>query len=100
MAGNNVVISWEAVTLTMFDTPIEPDYYLVFVSTDPLGAFTYLGATDGLQYTQFMVGAFNSRMFYRVTAYKFDGRGAVNLAEIGLQPGMPEEQVMKLLIPR
>jgi len=95
--GNNVIISWSAVTETIFNTPIVPDYYLVFISNDPYNDFTFLGATEGLQFTQPWVASFQPRMFYRVIAYKFYGRGSIDVADLGLVPGMPEAEVLRLL---
>ena len=43
------------------------------------------------------MGEFAANMFYRVKAYKYYGRGVFDLASLGLEPGMPEEQVLRLL---
>ncbi|PKN71433.1 MAG: hypothetical protein CVU50_10185, partial [Candidatus Cloacimonetes bacterium HGW-Cloacimonetes-3] len=97
MNGTNAVLSWDAVALTIFDTPIAPDYYFVFNSSSPHGEFAFNGATSGLQYTQFMVGAFQPMMFYKVIAYKYYGRGVFDFGTLGLVQGMPEAEVLKLL---
>lgn len=96
MDSNNALITWDAVTETIFGTPITPDYYFIFNSNDPFSEFTYQGATDGLQYIHPMVGAFQQRMFYRVNAYKYYGRSGFDPADI-LKPGMTEEEVLRLL---
>lgn len=97
MDGDNAVISWEAVTQTIFDTPVTPDYYLVFNSTDPYGNFTYFGATNGLTLTHPLVGLFSPFMFYKVKAIKFYDREAIDLSAAGLEPGMTEEEVKMAL---
>ncbi|MBW6514283.1 MAG: SBBP repeat-containing protein [Candidatus Syntrophosphaera sp.] len=95
MDGNNVVLSWDPVTQTIFNTPVTPDYYLIFHSIDPFGQFTFLGATNGLQYIHPMVGAFQSRMFYHVLAYKYYGRGVFDPA--CLVQGMTEAEVLEIM---
>lgn len=97
MNGTNAVLSWDAVAFTIFDTPIAPDYYLIFNSSSPYGEFAFNGATRGMEYTHFMVGLFRPRMFYKVIAYKYFGRGVPNLDAIGIVPGMPEAEVIGLL---
>lgn len=97
MDGSNAVISWGAVTQTIFDTPVTPDYYLVFNSTDPYGNFTYYGATSGLTLTHSLVGLFSPFMFYRIIAVKFYDREGTDLSALGLVPGMTEEDVYKIL---
>ncbi len=97
MDGNNVVLTWDAVTQTIFNTPVTPDYYLVFHASDPYGEYTYLGATSSLQYTHPLAGLFSPFMFYKVKAYKYYGRGAFDISSLGLEPGMPEDEVMRRL---
>lgn len=57
---------------TTFDTPIEPDCYLVFFngSSNIDDDYYFLGVTNGLIYTHFSVGRYSQWMFYRVMAYK------------------------------
>jgi len=95
--GENVVISWEAVTETELGTPIVPDYYLVFYngSPDPNGLYYFHGATPSLNYTHYLVGTHAQYMFYRVLAYKHCGRSPFDLSS--LQTGMPERDVLQLL---
>ncbi|MDD4308871.1 MAG: SBBP repeat-containing protein [Candidatus Cloacimonetes bacterium] len=100
MDGNNAIISWDAVTETELHTPIVPDYYLVFYngsSDSENGIYYYLWDTPGLQFTHHLVGLHAQHMFYRVVAYKYYGRGVFDLTSLGLQPGMPEEEVYKIL---
>jgi PKD repeat protein len=98
MDGYNAIISWDAVTQTIFGTPIEPDYYLIFYngSSDPEnGLYYYLWDTPGLQFTHHLVGLHAQQMFYHVIAYKYYGRGEPDLS--GLKPGMAMEEALRLL---
>ena len=36
-------------------------------------------------------------MFYKVIAYKYNGRGKVDPGSLGLVPGMSEAEVMQIL---
>jgi len=95
--GNNMVLTWEPVTETIYDVPFTPDYYLVFYngSADPDGEFYFHGATPGLAYTHYLVGLHAQHMFYRVRAYKNYSRTGVLDARI--YPGMPETEVWRIL---
>ncbi|MEN6445086.1 MAG: SBBP repeat-containing protein [Candidatus Cloacimonas sp.] len=97
--GYDAVLTWDAVTETIFDTPIVPDYYLVFYngSANPDGEFYFLGATPDLTYTHSLVGLHTTYMFYRVVAYKFYGRGKIDLINLGLTRGMTETEVRNIL---
>ncbi len=97
MAGNDVHLAWDAVTMNLHDQPVTPDYYLVFSSADPYATFVYHGATPGLQYRFPMAGFLQPRMFYRVVAYKYYGRGVFDPEAWGLVPGLREEEVFRLL---
>ncbi len=99
MDGSNAVISWDAVTETIFDTPIVPDYYLIFFngSADPEGVFYYHGASMTLQYTHYLVGMHSAHMFYRVIAFKNYSMGRVDQLLSDLQQGMAIDEVVRLL---
>lgn len=97
MIGNGAVISWDAVVQNTHDIPIDVDCYLVFSSSDPYSVFTYHGTTTDLSYSFPLVGQFQSRMFYRVVAYKYYGQGAFDIRYLGLVQGMPEEDVWRIL---
>ena len=99
MDGYNAVLTWDAVTETIFDTPIVPDYYLVFFngSANPEGEFYFHGATPDLTYTHSLVGLHSPYMFYRIVAYKFYGRGKVSIEDLGLSRGMTETEVRNIL---
>lgn len=95
--GNNIVLSWEAVSETIFDIPFTPDYYLVFYngSNDPAGEFYYHGATPGLSYTHYLVGLHAQHMFYRVIAYKNYARSGS--LDPRIHTGIPEAEVWRIL---
>ncbi|MDP2401310.1 MAG: hypothetical protein Q8M66_04965, partial [Actinomycetota bacterium] len=99
MNNGTATITWDAVTETIYGTPIQPDYYLVFYngSDDPDGVFYYHGATAQLEYTHYLVGLHAPHMFYHVVAYKFYGRNGVDLAAYGLESGMIESDVFGIL---
>ena len=99
MDGYNAVLTWDAVTETIFDTPIVPDYYLVFYngSANPEGEFYFHGATPDLTYTHSLVGLHSPYMFYRIVAYKFYGREKVSIEDLGLTRGMTETEVRNIL---
>ncbi|MCK9611174.1 MAG: SBBP repeat-containing protein [Candidatus Cloacimonas sp.] len=99
MDGYNAVLTWDAVTETIFDTPIVPDYYLVFYngSANPEGEFYFHGATPDLTYTHSLVGLHSPYMFYRIVAYKFYGREKVSIEDLGLSRGMTETEIRNIL---
>ncbi|MDD4224319.1 MAG: PKD domain-containing protein [Candidatus Cloacimonetes bacterium] len=71
VVGNNVHLSWEAVTLNMHDQPITPDYYFVYISDDPYEGFVLTALTPDLSYAHPLITIGAERMFYRITAVKF-----------------------------
>jgi PKD repeat protein len=97
MINHNMQITWDAVTETIFDTPITPDGYLVFYngSANPNGEFYFHGFTPEVSYTHYYVGFYSQYMFYRVRAVKH--YGTRKLALDSLVPGMPEADVLDLL---
>lgn len=97
--GESAVISWEAVTETIFNTPLVPDYYLVFYngSADVDGQYYYLGRSWALSYLHDGVAVHADNMFYRVVAYKFYGRGRPDFDSLGIETGMPEREVLTKL---
>ncbi len=98
MANGNAVLSWEAVTQTIYGTPVNPDFYLVFHngSSDPYnGAYYYLGRSNTLSITHEGVGLYARHMFYRVVAYNQSGNR--NLQEFTLEKGMSQEEVFRVL---
>jgi PKD repeat protein len=99
MNGYDAVISWDAVTQTIFGTPITPDYYLVFYNglPDPEGPYYYHGLSNTLQYTHHQVGLHADHMFYHVIAYKYYGREFWDPESLGLIPGLPEQEILRIL---
>ncbi len=98
MMGCDMHISWDAVTETIFDTPITPDGYLVFYNgtSDPASEYYFfLGFTPGLSYTHNYVGRYAEFMFYRVRAVKHYGPRGGDLDL--LVPGMTEAEVLRVL---
>lgn len=100
MDGNSAVISWDAVTHNMHDSPIVPDGYLVYFNgSDDVdnGPYYFLAVTANLTHTHVRVGEFAEHMFYRVKAYKYYGRGRFDISAAKLEQGMTEIQVMDRL---
>lgn len=95
--GNDATLSWDAVTESIFGTPMNPDYYIVFTCNDPNGEYAYHGATAGLQYPFPIIGLFNSHKFFRVKAFIFYDRDTVDFDELGLKYGQSEEEVTRVL---
>jgi len=71
IVGFDVVIGWSAVTETIFNTPISPDYYFIYHSYDPYNSYTLMALTQNLSYTHPNIALGARRMFYKVTAVKF-----------------------------
>jgi len=99
MDGYDALLTWDAVTETIFDTPVVPDYYIVFYndSANPYGEFCLLDSTPDLTYTHSLVGLHAPYMFYRIVAYKFYGREKVSIEDLGLSRGMSETEVRNIL---
>ncbi len=95
--GSDVILTWPAVTESIFDTPLTPDYYFVYQSSDPFGTYYLLGVTPGLTYTHALVGIGAQRMFYKVSAYLYTGRGSCYLDNVGIEPGMSEVEIRNAL---
>jgi hypothetical protein len=95
--GNDIMLSWDAVTESIFGTPMNPDYYLIYTCENPYGGYAYHGATDVLQYQLPLVGLFNQYMFFRVKAFMFDNRDNMTFDELGLKCGQSEDEVSRAL---
>jgi len=82
----NAVITWDAVTQTIYGTPIIPDGYIVLYNESPYEQdehFYYFlwNVTSGTSFTHPWVASFRDQMYYRVVAYKdYDGRMAAILS--------------------
>ncbi|MDY0151476.1 MAG: SBBP repeat-containing protein [Candidatus Cloacimonas sp.] len=99
MLGTDALLAWDAVTQNEQYQPISPDYYIVFYNGpgDIDGLYYYLSSETDLSYTHVGVGMFAEHMFYRVRAYKYYGRGQVDIESLGLSPQMTEAQVSEVL---
>ncbi len=72
--GNDAQLTWEPVTKTIYDTPIEPDGYIVLYNETPYEDehfyyfFAYVPETNHVHSN---VALFREHMFYRIVAVKF-----------------------------
>ncbi|MFA7599021.1 MAG: PKD domain-containing protein, partial [Candidatus Cloacimonas sp.] len=98
-SGDDMVISWDEVTETIFDTPIEPDAYLVFYngSENPDSEYYFHGDTTETEYVHRNVGKYARHMFYKVYAYKYYGEARASLASFGLKRDMSVSEVKEIL---
>lgn len=100
ISGNDIVITWDAVTQTVADTPIVPDFYFIYFngSSDPEGLFYFLGRSFNTQFTHYDVTLGAEHMFYRVKAIKLNSRN-VDLGWIDrfIRADMTEEEVSAIL---
>lgn len=102
IVGNDAVIIWDAVTQTIFDTPISPDYYFIYNANKPEGEFVLNGLTPNLSYTHPYIALGAQRMFYKVSAVKFY-RDDLSPAELdsylkkNITPGMTEADLRAFL---
>ncbi|MBN2830206.1 MAG: C10 family peptidase, partial [Candidatus Cloacimonetes bacterium] len=108
MNGYDAVISWNAVTETIYNTPVTPDYYFVFYngSSDIEGQYYFHGLSTTTQYIHASVGLATSNMFYRVVAI-LQYRNNTSLLgshdyeaylRNNLKQGMTEEEIMEILL--
>ena len=70
--GNNVLLTWDPVTVDTGGQPLIPEAYQVFsdASGNPEGPFDYLGQTDSTAYIHLNAVVGRDTRFYRVTALK------------------------------
>jgi hypothetical protein len=99
MNGYDMVITWDEVTETIFDSPIEPDAYLVFYngSENPDSEYYFHGDTTETEYVHRNVGKYARHMFYKVYAYKYYGATRASLASFGLKRDMSVSEVKEIL---
>jgi PKD repeat protein len=72
--GNDAIITWEAVTETIYGSPITPDGYIVLYNETPYedaNYYYFLNFVPETSYTHTFVALFRPSMFYRVVAVKF-----------------------------
>ncbi len=97
MSNNNAQLSWEAVTQSILETPLIPDYYFVYFngSSVETGPFYFLGLSHTTTYQHENVSLGSEYMFYRIKAIKLYSRSMDVLEQI--KPCMTEEKVDKIL---
>jgi PKD repeat protein len=69
IVNNNAEITWTEVTMSILDTPLNIDFYLIYASGDPNGDFMYIGYSPTNSFTHPGVPLFVDKMFYRVKAF-------------------------------
>jgi len=65
----DAVLNWDAVTTSIYGSPITVDCYLIFFSEESDGEFYFLAMTIDTTYTHEYVVQFSENMFYFVEAY-------------------------------
>lgn len=89
IVGNDAIISWEAVTETIYGSPITPDGYIVLYNETPYedaNYYYFLNFVPTTSYTHPYVALFREAMFYRVVAVNFY-RESEREAVAGLRSG-------------
>jgi hypothetical protein len=70
----DAAITWQAVTQTIYGTPITPDGYIILYNESPYESdehfYYFLAMTTGLSYTHQYVARFREQMFYSIIAFK------------------------------
>jgi len=104
MVGNSVQLDWEAVTQNLHGYPMTPDYYFVYISSNPISGYVLssVSTTNSAQHPFVAIGA--EKVFYRITAVKFyrdesieaDGGDPLSQIRIGMKPEEVEGILMKL----
>ncbi|MCB5253413.1 MAG: SBBP repeat-containing protein [Candidatus Cloacimonadaceae bacterium] len=87
--GNDAIITWEAVTETIYGSPIAPDGYIVLYNETPYedaNYYYFLNFVPETSYTHTFVALFRPSMFYRIVAVKFY-RESEREAVAGLRSG-------------
>jgi PKD repeat protein len=97
--NNDALVEWDAVTQTIYGTPITPDYYLIFYCGLPYpeGPYYYLGWSESLSYVHSRVALHAQHMFYQVVAYKSDSSLRTQNLLARLREGMTADEVGKIL---
>lgn len=73
IVGSDAILSWEPVTTTIYDTPIEPDGFIVLYNETPYEDehfYYYLSFSTECNYLHYRVAQYRQQMFYRVVAVK------------------------------
>lgn len=101
-SGSNAILTWNAVTQTVADTPVVPDYYFIYRSSLPEGPYTVFGLSTGLSYELPIAGLEEGCMFYHVSALKFYAKN-LQPADLDasvqsrIRPGMTEAEVGQVI---
>lgn len=97
--NDSILVSWDAVTQSIYGTPLEPDYYIVFYNggSDVNGTYYYLDYSDGLSYIHDGVLQHSDHFFYKVRAFKEFRETGVQLLRSCLTHHMTELEVVKTL---
>ncbi len=102
MVGNSVQLNWEAVTQNLHGYPMIPDYYFVYISSNPMGGYVLSSviAVNSAQHPFVAIGA--DKMFYRITAVKFYRDVPLSTASgdlpSGIRVGMTQEAVEDIIL--
>jgi PKD repeat protein len=73
VVDNDILLSWQPVTTTIYGSPIVPDGYIVLGANDPyagLDSFVFLGFVTGPGFTHPFVAQHRPMLFYRIVAVK------------------------------
>lgn len=97
MNNNSVYLTWDPVVLSVYNTAMIPDYYLVFFngSGDLSGDYYYLGRSYSTSFIHRLTGIHASNMFYHVRAFKTNRSDT--LKNLNLTTSMTESEVLNLL---
>ncbi len=102
MVGNSAQLNWEAVTQNLHGYPMTPDYYFVYISSNPMSGYVLssVSTTNSAQHPFVAIGA--DKMFYRITAVKFYRDLPLGTAggdlPCGIRIGMKQEEVEGILM--
>lgn len=85
MNGYHAVLTWDAVTETIYHTPIVPDFYFIYYngSVNVDGQYYFHGLSTSTSYTHPYVGMAAENMFYRVVAIKLNRESTRSAAQSG-----------------
>jgi len=102
MDGNDAYLQWEQVTQNLHDQVLVPDYYFIYIASDPIGDYTLMTLTPNTNHTHPYIGLGAERMFYRVTAVKLyrDDLSPLQLdsyLKTIITPGMTEMEVRSIV---
>lgn len=95
--NDSVHVSWDAVTQSIYGTPLEPDYYIVFYNggSDVSSTYYYLDYSDGLSYIHDGVLQHSDHFFYKVRAFKEYREPSMQFLRDCLTHDMTELEVLK-----